>query len=219
MLRIFMTIFVKLPLLLIALHTAIRIVRHFHKFPIPQFLANAIDNPFRRRIQPPVETAVRHGIRPGMTVLDVGPGNGTYTLGAAEIVGEQGKVIAIDIEPKMIERVQNRITQMGVKNIEPRIADVYALPFENDYFDLIYMITVIGEIPDTDRALQEFHRVLSPSGTLVFSEIILDPDYPLADTLVRKASANNFQLKKKIGNFFHYTLIFEKDHAKNPTKY
>ena len=219
MLRIFMTIFVKLPLLLIALHTAIRIVRHFHKFPIPQFLANAIDNPFRRRIQPPVETAVRHGIRPGMTVLDVGPGNGTYTLGAAEIVGEQGKVIAIDIEPKMIERVQNRITQMGVKNIEPRIADVYALPFENDYFDLIYMITVIGEIPDTDRALQEFHRVLSPSGTLVFSEIILDPDYPLADTLVRKSSANNFQLKKKIGNFFHYTLIFEKDHAKNPTKY
>lgn len=219
MLRIFMTILVKLPLLLIALHTAIRIVRHFHKFPIPQFLANAIDNPFRRRIQPPVETAVRHGIRPGMTVLDVGPGNGTYTLGAAEIVGEQGKVIAIDIEPKMIERVQNRITQMGIKNIEPRIADVYALPFENDYFDLIYMITVIGEIPDTDRALQEFHRVLSPSGTLVFSEIILDPDYPLADTLVRKASANNFQLKKKIGNFFHYTLIFEKDHAKNPTKY
>jgi len=200
----------KVPLLLIALHTLIRIVRHFYKFPMPQFLANAIDNPLRRRIQPPVKTAVRHGIRLGMTVLDVGPGNGTYTLGAAEIVGDQGKVIAIDIEPKMIERVQNRITLTGINNIEPRVADVYALPFDDEYFDLIYMITVIGEIPDPDKAMQEFHRVLSPSGTLVFSELIFDPDYPLAGTLIHKANTNNFQLQKRVGNFFYYTLIFEK---------
>jgi ubiquinone/menaquinone biosynthesis C-methylase UbiE len=72
------------------------------------------------------------------------------------------------------------------------------------------MITVIGEIPEPDKALRKFHRVLSPSGTLAFSELLSDPDYPRAKTLIRKVAAAGFKLKKKIGNVFYYTLIFEK---------
>jgi hypothetical protein len=64
----------------LAAHTLIRIIRHIYKFPMPQFLANLIDNPLRRAIQPPDATAVRHGIEPGMMVLEVGPGNGRYTV-------------------------------------------------------------------------------------------------------------------------------------------
>jgi ubiquinone/menaquinone biosynthesis C-methylase UbiE len=96
-------------------------------------------------------------------------------------------------------------------NIDARVADVYDLPFENSSFDLIYMIAVINEIPDIPKALAEFHRVLKPSGTLVFSELIPDPDYPLARTLTRKTQSQGFHLREKIGNFFYYTLIFEKD--------
>jgi len=83
-----------------------RIVRHFYKFPMPEFLADYIDNPWRRSVQSPDETAVRHGIQPGMTILDIGPGNGTYTIAAGRRVGLDGKVFAIDIEPRMIERVR-----------------------------------------------------------------------------------------------------------------
>jgi hypothetical protein len=61
--------------------------------------------------------------------------------------------------------------------------------------------------------MQEFHRLLSPSGTLAFSELFTDPDYPLAQTLIRMASQANFRLKKKLGNFFSYTLVFEKAKA------
>ena len=69
--------------------------------------------------------------------------------------------------------------------------------------------------PDISRALSEFHRVLNNSGTLVFSELLLDPDYPLAGTLINKTQESNFRLKEKIGGFFYYTLIFEKalDHT------
>lgn len=91
------------------------------------------------------------------------------------------------------------------------MADVYDLPFDDGSFDIVYMIAVIGEIPDPERALGEFHRVLSPSGMLVFSELFIDPDYPLADTLIRMVTSAGFRLKKKVGNFFYYTLIFEKD--------
>ena len=73
---------------------------------MPQWMANLIDHPFRRRIQPPDETAIRHGIQPGMRVLEVGPGNGTYSLAAAGVIGNRGELVTIDIEPKMIERIQ-----------------------------------------------------------------------------------------------------------------
>ena len=210
MLRVLLYIFLGLPALAITLHTIVRIVRHFYKFPMPQFLANIIDNPLRRKIQPPNETSARHGIEPGMTVLEVGPGNGIYTVATARRIGNKGKVITIDIEPKMIERVKHRFQKKGIKNIEALVADVYELPFEASFSDVIYMIAVIGEIPAPEKAMKEFYRVLSPSGTLVFSELLLDPDYPLAKTLIRKANAAGYQLKKKVGNFFYYTLVFKK---------
>jgi ubiquinone/menaquinone biosynthesis C-methylase UbiE len=72
---------------------------------------------------------------------------------------------------------------------------------------------VINEIPDIPRALSEFHRVLKPTGTLVFSELLLDPDYPLAGRLAKKVQDANFRLKEKVGNFFYYTLIFDKETA------
>ncbi len=209
LLRILYTV-LAIPLTLIVLHTIIRVVRHFNKFPMPQWMANAIDNPLRRRIQPPDDTALRHGIEPGMHILEVGPGNGTYTLATARRLGPEGELVTIDIEPKMIERVQRRIEAEGVTNIDARVADAYDLPFGDESFDMVYMITVINEIPDIPRALAEFHRVLKPSGTLVFSELFMDPDYLWAATLTRKVQAKNFHLKEKIGNIFYYTLIFEK---------
>lgn len=200
-----------LPIFTLLLHTIVRIVRHFYKFPMPEFLANIIDNPLRRKIQPPSETAIRHGIKPGMTVLEVGPGNGAYTVAAARRVGARGRVVTIDIEPKMIARVEGRAQAEGIKNIEARVANVHDLAFEDETFDVIYMIAVIGEIPAPEKAMKEFYRVLSPSGALVFSELLFDPDYPRAQTLIRKANAASFRLQNKIGNFFYYTLIFEKD--------
>ncbi len=210
MFKLFLSILLTIPVTLLCLHTLVRIVRYFYKFPMPEWMADLIDNPLRRKIQPPEETALRHGIKPGMRVLEVGPGNGTYTLGAAHTIGPEGELVTIDIEPKMIERVHQQIAAEGITNIEARVANVYDLPFDDQSFDLIYMIAVINEIPDISRALAEFHRVLKPAGTLVFSELFMDPDYPLASALTQKVQAANFHLQEQIGNFFYYTLIFEK---------
>lgn len=200
-----------LPVVFLAMHTLVRVIRHFYKFPIPHFLANAIDHPLRRRfITPPDQTALRHGIRKGMTVLEVGPGNGRYTAAAARRVGDNGKIYAVDIEPAMILRVQRRAAREGIANIDARVADVYALPFPDGIFDVIYMTAVIGEIPEPEKALAEFHRVLKQNGILVFSELFMDPDYPLPDRLIRLAALANFRLKRRLGDFFYYTLHFEK---------
>jgi ubiquinone/menaquinone biosynthesis C-methylase UbiE len=147
---------------------------------------------------------------PGMKVLEVGPGSGRYTLSSARRVGEYGSIVTVDIEPRIIEAVQLLIDREGVRNIDARVANVYDLPYEEGSFDLIYMIAVIGEIPDPQKAMKEFHRVLVPTGALVFSEIISDPDYPRASTIHRWAMDSGFKLKDHIGTFLYYTLIFQK---------
>jgi ubiquinone/menaquinone biosynthesis C-methylase UbiE len=210
MLRVLFYILLGFPLTVVALRTLLSIIRYFYKFPMPEVLANIIDNPLRRRIQPPGEMPVRQGIQPGMTVLEVGPGNGRYTIETARRVGKMGKVIAIDIEPKMLERARQRAQAEGITQLEMKVADVHKLPFEDGSFDAICMIAVIGEIPEPGRALAEFYRVLKPSGSLAFSELISDPDYPLSRTVIRMANAAKFRLKKRLGNFFSYTLVFEK---------
>jgi ubiquinone/menaquinone biosynthesis C-methylase UbiE len=110
----------------------------------------------------------------------------------------------------MIEHVRQRAQAEGITNLETKVTDVYNFSFEDGKFDAIYMITVIGEIPESERAMREFYRVLSPSGTLAFSEFLIDPDYPLVQTLVLKAGRAKFRLKKKLGSFISYTLVFEK---------
>lgn len=200
----------------ILINTLIRILRHFYKFPMPQWMANLIDNPMRRRVQPPEQMPLRHDLLPGQTVLEVGPGNGRYTLAAARYLGEDGRLVAVDIEPKMIARVQGRLQAEGVTNVEARTANVHALPFEDGAFDAIYMITVIGEIPQPEQAMREFYRVLKPGGTLAFSELLLDPDYPLAGTLNQWASKAGFTLRRKTGGFFAYSIVFRKPEKVTP---
>ena len=193
----------------VGLHTVVRIVRHFVKFPVPEVLADLIDNPLRRRVQPPDLLAERHGVGAGMTVLDVGPGNGRYTLAAARAVGPHGRVHAIDLEPHMIQRVHQRAASEGVTTIDARLADVYALPYPDDFFDVVYLITVTGEIPEPVRMLRECRRVLKPAGTLGISELLTDPDYPLRRTVTAWATSAGFRPAEHHGNFFSYTLTFK----------
>jgi ubiquinone/menaquinone biosynthesis C-methylase UbiE len=208
--RLFPYILLGIPLFVLLWLLLARLVRAVYKFPMPEFLANVIDNPLRRRLQPPDATAVRHGLEPGMTVLEIGPGNGTYTLGAARRVGPAGRVVAIDVEPRMVERVARRAAAEEVANVEARVADVFALPFADGSFDAAFMIAVIGEIPTPDRALREIRRVLKPGGTLACSEFLVDPDSPRARTLARWGTAAGFQSQEKIGNVFYYTWLFRK---------
>lgn len=144
-----------------------------------------------------------------MTVLDIGPGNGRYTLAASHAVGPQGRVHAVDLEPRMIARVRERAAGAGVDNVEGRVADVYALPYPEGFFDVVYLITVTGEIPDPLRMLRECRRVLKKGGTLGISELLTDPDYPLRRTVTAWATDAGFRPAGRYGNFFSYTLTFE----------
>ena len=196
---------------LLALHTILRVVRHFYHFPIPGFLTQLIDNPIRRRfIQKPDVVAERMRLEPGMTIVEIGPGKGSYTKAIAERVLPDGKVYAIDIQVSIIERLRERFEREGMKNIYPKIDDAYDLSFEDGSVDRVLAIACLPEIPDPVRVLKECHRVLKPGGLVCLSEVFSDPDYPRRSTEKRWAEEAGLVLEEEFGSFLLYQLNFMK---------
>lgn len=176
--------------------------------PCPYALAWLVDNPPRRWYMGGLMDRI--GIRPGERVLDLGPGPGAFTLKAARRIGPQGTLVAVDIQPRMIEAVQKKVREAGLTNVETHVASAYELPLEDESVDRAFLVTVLPEIPDRRRALAELRRVLKPGGVLSVTEEFLDPDYPLARTVISWAGAAGFELAERHGNWFVYTLNFQR---------
>jgi len=176
--------------------------------PCPASLACLVNNPIRRRYTRPVLDRV--GIRPGERVLELGPGPGAFTVEAARRAGTEGRLIAVDIQPRMIAQVEKRIQQAGLTNVETHVADAYHLPLEDGSVDRAFLVTVLPEIPNQARALAELRRVLRPGGLLSITEDFLDPDYPLVSETVRRVVEAGFRLERRFGNIWLYTANFRK---------
>jgi len=179
-----------------------------HASPCPASIAGLVDNPIRQRYMRPVFDCI--GIRAGESVLELGPGPGLFTVEAARRAGPEGRLIAVDIQPKMIALLEQRIQQAGLSNVETHVASAYDLPVADASLDRAFLVTVLPEIPDPRRALAELHRVLKPGGLLSLTEEFLDPDYPFASETIRRVEAAGFRLVARFGNFWMYTLNFEK---------
>ena len=129
----------------------------------------------------------RVGVRPSERVLELGPGPGMFTVDAAQRVGPEGRLIAVDIQPKMIAQVEKRVRDTGLTNVETHVADAYHLPLDDTSVDRAFLVTVLPEVPDQSRALAELRRVIKPGGLLSITEEFFDPDYPFAfETVHRK---------------------------------
>ena len=208
-LLIILTIFVLWQLI-------IRVFRKLIHFPAPAFIGHFLDSNYRRKLQSPDKLIERSGIQAGMKILDLGCGSGAYTTFVAKAVGEKGKVYALDIEPKMLEQLKNKLNKpenKDIKNIELIQKSAYELPFDDNSLDLIYMVTVLQEIPDRQRALKEVKRVLKSDGILAVTEFLPDPDYVLKSTTIKICKKAGFILDKVSGNFWNYTVRFKKEFA------
>ena len=208
---IFFIFLIILGILFFIVFVILRIIRRYYKFPIPGFMTRLIDNPIRRKfIQKPEKIAERMKIKPGMTIVEIGPGKGSYTKEIARSIFPDGKVYAIDIQESIINRLKKKIEKENITNIIPKIDDAYNLSFEDESVDRVLMIACLPEIPEPVRALKEIKRVLKPNGLISLSEMLPDPDYPRRKTEKRWADEAGFELDEQFGNWFVYQLNFKK---------
>lgn len=208
---IFLIFLIILGFFFFVVFVILRIIRRYYKFPIPGFMTRLIDNPIRRKfIQKPEKVVERMRLKPGMIIIEIGPGKGSYTKALAKNILPDGKVYAIDIQQSIINRLKKRIEKEGITNIIPKIDDAYNLSFEDESVDRVLMIACLPEIPDPIRVLKELKRILKPDGLISLSEMFPDPDYPRRKTEKKWAKEAGFKLDDQFGNWFVYHLNFKK---------
>ncbi len=198
---------------LLVYQVLIRIIRRIIHFPAPAFIGIFLDSDRRRVLQPAEDFIKAAGIEAGMRVLEIGCGSGAFTTFVARAVGPTGRVEALDIQPAMLAQLEKKLSKSAyqdIQNIFLHQASAYQLPFGDSELDLVYLITVLPEIPDQDRALAEIHRVLKPDGILAVAELLFDPDYPLKRTTIRRCKNAGFELQEVQDNFWSYTTRFQK---------
>lgn len=113
------------------------------------------------------------GIKNGDTVIDLGSGAGNDVFVARAIVGEEGRVIGIDITEAMIEKANHNNAKLGYKNVEFRFGDIESMPLENNLADVVVSNCVLNLVPDKKKAFDEIYRVLKPGAHFCVSDIVI----------------------------------------------
>jgi ubiquinone/menaquinone biosynthesis C-methylase UbiE len=171
-----------------------------------------LDHPFSGLVPPSLD---RLELRPGLRVLDVGCGPGRLSIPVARAVGPDGEVVALDVQPGMLSRLEQRVARAGVLNlnIHARLGDITADSVSPNSFDRALLVTVLGEIPNREAALRSIFNALKPGGVLSITEIFPDPHYQTRKTVRRLAEAAGFRLRRLHGGVLSFTMNFEKPAA------
>jgi precorrin-6B methylase 2 len=120
------------------------------------------------------------GVRPGQTVCDMGAGNGFYTLELARMVGPEGLVYAVDIQPQMLQMLSRRAAQEGLANIRLVLGSPIDPRLPADKIDLVLCVDVYHEFSHPEAMLHRIRESLSDDGRLVLVEFRgEDPAVPI----------------------------------------
>lgn len=155
-------------------------------------------------------------VKPGMVVCDMGCGNGYHTLPLAEMVGEKGKVYAVDVQPEMIEMLKQNIESKGLKNIVP-INSLYHDPkLPPNTCDMILLVDVYHEFSHPVQMLAGMRAALKPDGQLVLVEfraeddsVPIKPEHKMSKAQINKEmNANGFKLVREYDGLPWQHLMF-----------
>lgn len=139
----------------------------------PWWIGYLLASPVRRWLgQDPVKILSPY-IREGMTVLEPGPGMGFFTLPLARMVGPTGRVIAVDLQPKMIENLKRRAAKANLlAQIEPRLtsAETMGLGDIESKVDFVLAFAMVHEFPDAANFFREAAHACKPGALMLLAE-------------------------------------------------
>ena len=141
-------------------------------------------------------------IKPGDHVLDFGCGPGSYVLPVAKMVGESGKVYALDIQPLAIEAVKKIIKGKNLHHVEP-ILSGHKTGLPDESVDVILLYDIFHSLSNPQSILEDLHLLLTPEVILSFSDHHLTEDEITWEMTQKK----RFKLRQKGDNTYTFTKL------------
>jgi ubiquinone/menaquinone biosynthesis C-methylase UbiE len=121
--------------------------------------------------------------------------------------------VGIDIQPGMVERLKERARRAQVSNLTAILGDATQPMVPEASFDLAFLVTTLGEIPDRAAVIAQCFRALKPGGVLSITEMFPDPHYQSRSTVKRLAEEAGFRLQSVQGGWWLFTANFVKPGA------
>jgi SAM-dependent methyltransferase len=138
----------------------------------PWWLGYLLASPVRRLMHDPAKVLAGH-VREGMTVLEPGPGMGFFTLELARRVGPSGRVVAVDVQPRMVEGLKRRAARAGLlERVDARLAarDSMGVTDLAGTVDFALAFALVHELPAADPFFIEVAEALKPGACLLLAE-------------------------------------------------
>jgi ubiquinone/menaquinone biosynthesis C-methylase UbiE len=164
-------------------------------------------------------------LKPGLTICDMGCGNGFYSLKLAEAVGKDGKILAVDIQPEMLSLLEKRAKAAQVENIEPILGSVIDPQLPDESCDLILLVDVYHEFSHPEHMLKAMRKALKPTGQIVLVEFRLeDPRVPIKllhkmskKQILKELPPNGYKLVREYDELpWQHVMFFARDDSPLP---
>jgi len=164
-------------------------------------------------------------VKPGMTVCDMGCGNGFYTLQLAKMVGKEGRVYGVDIQPQMLVMLNERAVEREISNITPVLGTLFDPRLPKGKIDLILLVDVYHEFSHPEHMLRAMRESLSPEGRIVLLEYRAeDPKVPIKplhkmtkEQILKEYPANGLKLVKEFDKLpWQHMMYFGRDEEWRP---
>jgi SAM-dependent methyltransferase len=176
--------------------------------------------PERELEEAPSQVLEQLKLQPGMTVVDFGCGNGFYTLPMAKQVGPNGKVLAVDIQPEMIQMLKERAANAGIDNIEPILSTEKETKLPENQVDLLILVDVYHEFSFPSQMLAGIRKSLKDDGVVALLEFRAeDPTVPIRPLhkmskkqIMKEYEANGFKLVREFDGLpWQHLMYFGRD--------
>ena len=181
-----------------------------HHHVCPWWLAYTFDNPVRKLIHNPRRIFGDH-IKEGMTVMDVGCGMGYFSIGMAKLVGAAGKVIAVDLQQKMLDVMHRRARRSGVADrIMPHHCEADTIGIEEPV-DFILAFWMVHEVSDKNHFFGQLQSILASEGKILIAEPKMHVTAEALDKTIEIAQNNGLQCCDRPEIKFSHTALFKNE--------
>jgi ubiquinone/menaquinone biosynthesis C-methylase UbiE len=173
----------------------------------------------------PTEMLEQLQLKDGMVVCDMGCGDGYHTFKMAPMVGPNGKVVAVDIQPQMLQELSRKMRQTDITNIDTILGEIWDPKLPDDSIDLVLMVDVYHEFSHPVHMLEALHKALKKDGQIVLVEFRAeDPTVPIKPEhkmtkaqATKELKANGFKLVREYDKLpWQHVMFFQKESEEKP---